>query len=368
VLTTHADITFAAADPRFSAQGGGGRAGGGSHLDDLALGVHAGVFLPMMDNPRHDLFKRLLRPSVTGSLAQALAPEFSAIAAALVDAAVGAGQVDLVDEVVEPYAVQAIARLLGIRRADWPRLVEWCHGIVGFTDRRTGVVTEPARDTFAAIQTYGRDLLLHQRHTPEPGLTSVLAHGRIDDVELTDTERELNFNLFLLTGSEQPRNTIAGGLIAFAEHPDQWQALRHNRDLLPGAVEEMLRWAPPNPYNRRTATTNLRLGGERIQAGDKVTLWWPSANRDEAVFPAADTFDIRRTHNPHVTFGSGTHCCLGDQVARLEIRLLLEQLLDRVEAIHLTGPVTWAPSNKHTVVLDLPVELVPATDAKEVTR
>jgi cytochrome P450 len=111
---------------------------------------------------------------------------------------------------------------------------------------------------------------------------------------------------------------------------NDWKALRADRSLLPRAVEEVLRWCPPNPYNRRTATRDVRLRNAQINAGDKVTLWWPSANRDETVFPHADTFDIRRAPNPHVTFGHGNHYCLGAEVARLEIGVLLETLLDRV--------------------------------------
>lgn len=120
----------------------------------------------------------------------------------------------------------------------------------------------------------------------------------------------------------------------------------------------------PNPYNRRTATRDVELHGRLIRAGDKVTFWWPSANRDEEVFDNPETFDIGRTRNPHLSFGTGTHFCLGEQVARLEIGLFLEALLDRVAEVRLTGPVVYAPNNKHTVILDMPVELVPAVEAR----
>jgi len=186
-----------------------------------------------------------------------------------------------------------------------------------------------------------------------------LAEGH-GEQPLSEYEREAFFCLLLMAGSEPPRNTMAGGLLALAQHPEQWQALRSDRSLLPGAIEELLRWTSPTPYNRRTATRPLRFRDTEIAAGEKVTFWWASANRDESVFADPETFDIRRTPNPHLAFGDGMHSCLGTQLARIELRLLLEELLDRVSEIRLTGPVEWAPSNKHTVTLHLPVELVAA--------
>ena len=361
VLSRHEDIAFAAADPAFSGQGGGGRAGGGTHLEDLKVGVHAGVLLPMMDNPRHDLIKRLLSPAVTGEVAAALAGKLRADAAEVVSAAVGAGDCDFVSAVSGLYATRAVALLLGAPRKDWDQLVAWNDDVVGFVDRRAGTPTPASAATFQAMQAYAGELLAAKRADPGTDLASVTAVGEVPgDEPLTALERESNLMLLLLTGSEQPRNTFAGGLLGLAERPELWKELRADRALVPGAVEEILRWAPPNQYNRRTATRDVDLHGTVIRAGDKVTLWWPSANRDESVFQAPDTFDVRRDPNPHLTFGHGVHYCLGDQVARLQMRVLLEELLDQVAEIRVNGPVTYAPSHKHTVVLDMPVTLVRA--------
>lgn len=358
VLSTHEDIAFAAADPAFSAQGGGGRAGGGSHLEDLQVGVHAGVLLPMMDNPRHDLIKNLLSPAVTGKVAAALEDELRAMAAELVDKALAQGSCDFVTDVSEQFAIRAVALLLGAPRKDWDQLVAWGHEVTGFVDRRTGRPTESSQAVFGAMMAYTGGLLEAKRADPGEDLATVTAVGEVPgDAPLTPLERASNIMLLLLTGGEQPRNTLAGGVLELARHPEQWRELRENRALVPGAVEEMLRWAPPNPYNRRTATRDVELRGSLIRAGDKVTLWWPSANRDEAVFADPDVFDVHRDPNPHLTFGHGTHYCLGDQVARLEMRVLLEELLDRVAEIEPTGPAVYAPSNKHTVMLDMPVAL-----------
>lgn len=368
VLTRHADIVEAAASPDFSAQGGGGRAGGGSHLEDLPVGVHAGVLFAMMDNPRHGLIRRLLRPAVTAETAAGLADPLRGIASELLsDARAGGGSCDFMKQLSEPYALRAISLLLGAPREDWGLLADWGRSNLGFVNRQTGSVDAGSTEVFSAMSAYFKDLLDRKRETPANDLGSLLARGAIEEGHgeppLTDQERDANAVLLLITGFEQPRNTIASGVVALAEHPEQWQALRKDRTLLPGAIEEILRWAPPNPYNRRTATRDLELHGRQIKAGDKVTFWWPSANRDEDVFDHASTFDISRTHNPHLSFGTGTHFCLGDEVARLEIRLFLEALLDQVAQIRLTGPVVHAPNNKHTVILDMPVELVPTRAA-----
>ncbi|MFD5282699.1 cytochrome P450 [Streptomyces rubrogriseus] len=365
VLSRHADIAQAANRPDvFSAQGGGGRPAGGSHLDDMPFGVLAGVIMPMLDNPRHRLIKHLLTPSATGSALAALEKDMRAFAESLVADSTGRGAIDLATDVCEPYAFGNLAVLLGVPPEDRARIASWAHDCTGFIERRSGLPSERSRETMLATQQYAGELLrLKQRH-PAADLGSAMANGVFPadcgEPALTDHEREANLLLLLLTGAEQPRNTIAGGLLGLARHPEQWQALRADRSLLDGAVEEMLRWAPPNPYNRRTATRDVQVGDTLIRAGEKVTLWWPSANRDERAFPHADRFDIRRTLNPHMTFGHGNHYCLGSEVARLQVRLLLETLLDRVAEIRVLGDCVYQPSNKHTIVVDLPVELVPA--------
>ncbi|WP_217554308.1 cytochrome P450 [Streptomyces sp. GbtcB6] len=367
VLTRHADIAAASVDPVFSSQGGGGRAGGGSHLEDLPFGGGlTGTVLAMMDNPRHEVFKHLLGPAV-GRAVSALEPELRAVAAALADDLVGRGTGNLVDDFSEPFSLRSVALLLGVEREDWQKLTEWVHTVLGFTHRRTGKVDDESRAVYASLRGYFTTLLETKRAHPADDLGTVLAIGELPlesgQPPLTEMEREANASVMLVSGFEQPRNTIAGGLLAFARNPDQWRELRKDRSLLPTAVEEVLRWLPANPYNRRTLTRDVELHGRHMRAGEKVTLWWPAANRDEAVFPDPDRFDVRRDPNPHLSFGHGVHYCLGDAFGRLEIQLALEALLDRVEEIRLTAPETWAPNNKHTVLLDVPVELVPAEDA-----
>jgi cytochrome P450 len=366
VLSRHEDIAAASVDPVFSSQGGGGRAGGGSHLEDLpAGGGLTGTVLAMMDNPRHDAFKHLLAPAVTGAVVASLHNRLRARAESLADALVSRGKGNAVDEFTEPFALQSVASLLGVPAHDWPMLTELVHAVLGFTDRRTGLADEKSRQTYQRLRGYFGGLIAAKRAAPAGDLGSVLALGELPEDSgqppLTEVEREANASVLLVSGFEQPRNTIAGGILAFARYPAQWAALRADRTLLPTAVEEVLRWLPANPYNRRTLTEDVELHGQHLKAGERVTLWWPSANRDEDVFADAGTFDITRDPNPHLSFGHGVHYCLGDEFGRLEISLALTALLDRVEEFRLVGKETWAPNHKHTVLLDVPVELVPAS-------
>jgi cytochrome P450 len=365
VLSRYADVVAAADLPALSSQGGPGRAGGGTHIDDLQAGVHAGVCINMMDDPRHQLLRELVSPGVARAVLDRRLPAIRAMAAELVDTAVSKGRCDLQSEVTAPFAIQTIALMLGAPESDWPRLVEWAQAVAGLDNRASGKVDDSATATVYAVYEYSQTLLKARRAgEPADDFMSLLAHHELAphpaERPLSDFEREAFFCLVLMAGSEPSRNTMAGGLLALAQHPDQWQALRADRSLLPGAIEEILRWTSPTPYNRRTATQDLTIGDARVLAGQKVTLWWASANRDEAVFTAAGAFDIRRDPNPHLAFGRGIHSCLGEQLARMEIGMLLTELADRVAEIRLAGPVDWAPSNKHTVVLHVPVELLPA--------
>ncbi|MGH3563360.1 MAG: cytochrome P450, partial [Mycobacterium sp.] len=174
---------------------------------------------------------------------------------------------------------------------------------------------------------------------------------------LSDIELYLFFNLLFSAGAETTRNAIAGGLLALAEHPDQLRLLCDDLDLLPTAVEEIVRWTSPSPSKRRTATRSVTLGGQQIEAGQKVLVWEGSANRDAAVFDRPDEFDISRKPNPHLGFGNGVHFCLGVNLARLELRVLFEELLTRFDDVRVVAPIEWTRSNRHTGIRHLVVEL-----------
>lgn len=364
VLSSYADVVKAGSDNElFSSEGGGGRANGGTHIDDLPQGIFGGVMVPMMDDPRHALFKDVLRRSVTPEAVANLSDRLRDRAEGIVAKAVGAGRCDAQQAIARELSLTTVALLLGVPESDWGRFFSWTDVAMGYEDRETGEVSNRSQEVLAEMFNYGVGALAAKRaEPPTDELLSVLAHGQWEgENPLTDFERQANFNLLSLAGSEPPRGALSIAMLALAEHPDQWAALRADRSLLDGAVEEALRWASPTPYNRRTVTRDTELNGVALKAGEKVTLWWASANRDESVFTDASTFDIRRDPNPHVGFGMGGHTCLGEQLGRLQMRILLETLLDQAERIEPTGPATWARNNKHIVALTVPVAFTPAS-------
>jgi cytochrome P450 len=253
---------------------------------------------------------------------------------------------------------------MGVPQEDRHQLFAWANATLDYDDRELGVSDERTQAASAAMFAYGSDLIEAKRAAPGDDIISAVVHGSVvgDDGEpgpLTALEQQMFFNLLIAAGSETTRNSIAVGLLGFMEHPDQWALVQADRSLLPAAVEEILRWASSTIYNRRTATRAVEMSGRTIAAGDKVTLWWASANRDDAVFADPFRFDVQREPNRHLAFGHGSHFCLGANLARLEIRLVFEALLDRVDTCELTGPMEWTRSNKHNGVRHMPVALIP---------
>ncbi len=365
VVSRYAEVEAVAADATaFSSAGGGGRDGGGTLIEDLPAGFAAGVLLNMMDDPRHRRFRRLVTAAVSPRAMAAMEDDLRARTATILEAALARGTCDFVVDVAAELPLQAIARLLGVPHEDRHLLFGWATATLDYDDRNLGQQSARTQAASAAMFEYGGRLIAEKRRQPGDDMLSAVARGTVAGVDgtpepLSDLEQQMFFNLLLAAGSETTRNSIAVGLLALIEHPAAWRALVTERAWLPSAVEEILRWASSTPYNRRTATRDVELGGAAIRAGDKVTLWWASANRDEAVFADPFRFDVRRSPNPHLAFGHGTHFCLGATLARLEIRLVLEALFDRVAEVALAGPVEWTRSNKHTGVRHMPVTLRP---------
>ena len=366
VLSRYGDIAAAASDPEtYSSHTGGPREGGGTLIEDLPEGF-AGVLLNMTDGRAHQQFRSLLTPALSPRALAALEEELRARARRIVAAAVERGRVDLLTEVAAELPLQAAAGLLGVPQEDRGLLIEWADATL---DHRSEGA-ELAADASARLFAYGDELIERRRREPGDDLMSLAVHGTVEDLDaepgaggsvprrpLRTDELQLLFTLLAAAGTETTRNTIAVGLAALSERPEDWAALRDDRSLLPGAVEEMLRWASSTPYNRRTATRDVELRGQQVRAGDRVTLWWASANRDEEEFEDPFRFDVRRTPNRHLAFGHGAHFCLGARLARVEIRLLLEELLAAGASVALDGPIEWTRSNKHTGVRHLPATL-----------
>ncbi|MFF0632571.1 cytochrome P450 [Nocardia sp. NPDC004151] len=365
VVSRYADIVAVAGDSvTYSSESGGERRGGGTLIEDLPVDWAVGVLLNMMDDPRHAGVRKLLMPSVAPRTLKLIEDDLRRRAADLVDAALAKGECDFLLDLAAELPLQAVAQLLGVPQEDRHRLFGWANVALDYDDRDLGEATARTQRAVAETRAYGRELLAAKTAAPADDLLSLAAHATIDGQPLTDMEKAMLFSLLIAAGSETTRNSIAVGMLALIERPEVWRSLREDRSQLDGAVDEMLRWASSTSYNRRTATRDTELGGQRIKAGDKVTLWWTSANRDEAVFTDPHTFDITRRPNPHLAFGRGGHFCLGSNLARMEMRVVFDALLDRVEIAELTGAVEYTRSNKHTGVRHMPVRLRPRGEEK----
>lgn len=361
VLSRYDDVLAAASDPEtFSSERAPGAQGGGTILQDLPYGFAAGVLLNMMDDPRHQRIRRLITPAVSPRALARLEAELAVRAAAILDAVVPLGACDFLSQVAVELPIQATLHLLGVPNGDRHQLVAWTNATLAYNDRELGEDTEATQRAAAAMAAYAADLIAEKRRAPRDDILSAVVHARVEGADgtpepLSELELSMFFSLLIAAGSETTRNAIALGTAALIEHPDQMALLREDPSLLGSATEEILRWSSPTLYNRRTATRDVELGGRAVKTGDKVTLWWASANMDERRFPDPFRFDIRRDPNAHLAFGTRTHFCLGANLARLEIRLLLGQLLERVEDLALDGPIERVRTNKHAGVARMPV-------------
>ena len=367
-LTRHEDVAWAARAPElFSSVTGGERSGGGTLIEDLPQGFAAGVLFNMQDDPRHQHIRRLVTPSVSPRRLRQMETALAERCAVLLDQALAHEPCDFLVEVAAELPLQAIASLLGVPQEDRHFLLDWADATLDFDDHNPGETSTKVQKSSAAMSAYCTRLLEEKGRRPADDILSVIVAAELpadagQGGPLTALEQEMFFHLLVAAGSETTRNSITAGLLALMERPDAWDALRADRTLLPLAVEEMLRWASSTVYNRRTATQQVERHSQVIRRGDKVVLWWQAANFDERVFCDPLTFDIHRDPNPHLSFGVGSHFCLGANLARLEVKLVFEGLLDRVARVTPAGSVERTRSNKHAGFRHAPVrfERVPS--------
>jgi cytochrome P450 len=358
-VATYAETLEVLRDPViYSSVSGGDRPFGGTMLQDLAI---AGQVLNMMDDPRHSAIRRLVSSGLTARMIRRVEDDLRRRTRVLLDEIDDGVALDFLPDIAAELPMQMICILLGVPESDRHWLFEAVEPGFDFRGSRKASISRlSVEDAGSRMYAYGSKLVAHKRAEPADDMLSVVASATVDDPEapgLTDAELYLFFYLLFSAGAETTRNSIAGGLLALAERPDQFRRLRENPDLLPTAVEEMVRWTSPSPSKRRTATRGARLGGHAIEPGEKVLVWEGSANRDPAVFDDPDTFDIGRKPNPHLGFGQGVHYCLGANLARLELRVLFEELLGRFDTVRVVKPVEWTRSNRHTGIRHLIVEL-----------
>jgi cytochrome P450 len=358
-VASYAETLAVLKDPvTFSSVTGGDRPFGGTLLQDLSI---AGQVLNMMDDPRHTQIRRLVSSGLTPRMIGLVEDDLRARTRRLLDALVPGEPFDFVMDVAAELPMQMICILLGVPESERHWLFEAIEPQFDFGGSRTAALSQlSAEEAGSRMYTYGLELIASKRAQPTDDMLSVVANAALADdaPAMSDLELYLFFSLLFSAGAETTRNAVAGGLLALANHPEQLREVREDLDTLPTAIEEMVRWTSPSPSKRRTATRDVTVGGASIGAGQKVQIWEGSANRDASVFDDADEFDIVRKPNPHLGFGQGVHYCLGANLARLELRVLFEELLSRFGTVRVVRDVEWTRSNRHTGIRHLVVELV----------
>ncbi len=351
VVSRHADVSTVLRDvATYSSDRGGIRERGGTAIKDERT---AGTMLNQTDDPQHHRLRSLVSRGFTPTAVAALTGELRRRGVALLDAA-GDEPFDFVHGFARELPSQAICLVLGVPATDQPALIDWLDA--GVEADSPSILSA---DAMRKIRAYAIDLIADKRACPDDGIMSTIVHARDEDGStLTDAELIAFFALLFPAGAETTRSAMAGAVDAFAAHPAELRRLQGDPSLITTAIEEIVRWTTPSVYKRRTASRDTTLAGVAIGAGDKVTFWEMSANRDERVFADPFDFDVGRTPNPHLGFGWGVHFCLGASLARLEIKVMLDLLVERELRVERTGQIAWMPNNRLFGVKHLPVRLV----------
>jgi cytochrome P450 len=303
--------------------------------------------LTNLDGVEHSKLRRLTQSWFMPSRLQALETDLRQLAKVYVDRMVSMdGQCDFIRDVASWYPLRVIMRILGVPAEDEPKMLQLTQQIFGPDD--PDIKTEKNADIIATVNTffdYFRVLTEDRRKNPTDDVATVIAQAEIDGEPIGDLEALSYYILVATAGHDTTSSTTAGGMLALVENPDQLALLKAEPERLPAAIEEMLRWVTPVTHFFRTATEDYELRGKRIRAGDSLMMCYPSANRDEDVFEDPFRFDITRSPNKHISFGYGPHVCLGQHLAKMEIRIFFEELLSRVDGFELDGEPQWLASN-----------------------
>lgn len=367
-VTKYADVVHISKNPRlFSSYRGG------TNIFDIPeedLAITRNLMLNM-DPPQHTKYRRLVSQGFSPRRVAALEPHIREVTTRILDRVAPRGECDFVTEISAELPLQVIAELMGVPQEDRQMIFDWSNKLVGFDDpefRENPASMEEGKRVAAEMWAYAHQLAERRKREPGNDLVSALMHAEVDGRRLTEMEFDSFFLLLAVAGNETTRNLISGGMLALIEHPDQKRKLLDHPELLPTAVEEMLRWVSPVISFRRTATADTELRGQKIREGDKVVMFYISANRDEEVFPNADRFDVTRSPNEHIAFGIGEHYCLGANLARLEIRVMFEELLRRMPDLELAGPPRRLRSNFLSGIKSMPVRFSPEPARRVASR
>jgi len=349
-VTRHADVQAVSKDPATFCSGRG------VLLTDLIRPALPTDSILYLDPPQHAKHRKLVSPSLTVRRVADLEDRVRAITVGLLDALDPREVVDAVESVSIPLPLMVIAELVGVPSSDLAEFRRWSDAMIDAASDYTDESLQLAAELFGYI-----DAIVQDRHaTPRDDLVSVLAHGTVDGEAVSDLDINMFVLALLVAGNETTRTLISNSLAALHAHPDQRAVMLADPGTIPTAVEELLRWEAPIMSFCRTATRDAVIGETAVAAGDYVLLLYQSANRDEAAFgPTAGELDVTRSPNPHVSFGYAEHYCLGAGLARLEARVLFEELIARWPHYEVAGPMERVPSRLVRGVAHLPLLLQP---------
>jgi cholest-4-en-3-one 26-monooxygenase len=352
-LTRYEDVVFVSKHPEIFSS-----AVGTSALNDLPPRLRrlAPDQLIQMDPPGHTELRNLMNVQFKPSAVRETEAHMRKVVVETLDRLEGRSECDFVDAVSAPISLRILTNFLGVPDEYTARFYRWTNQTMRFGE--PGLLNR-IRVRFALAQIFLQSTLLERerRKRPLDDPFSRLVHGEFQGSPISRRMLQVNFFLLIVAGNETTRNALSGGIQALCEHPDQLERLRRDPSLLPQAIEEMLRWVSPVMQFRRTATRDTTIGGREIRKGDKVVMYYGAANRDPEIFESPEVFDITRRPNPHLAFGIGTHFCMGSHIARLEMRVTLEEFLRRFPNIGLAGPPERLESNFIGGITRLPLKL-----------
>jgi cholest-4-en-3-one 26-monooxygenase len=356
-LTRHADVVSVSRDTAtFSSERGG------TFVDDQTEESLAQLRLSIlnMDPPKHNRYRRLVSRGFTPRVVGRLVDAVDQRAKRIVDEVVDRGECEFVEDIAGKLPLEMICEMIGLPEADWPRMFALSNRLVGFDDPEYQATPEEGAAAAGEIYGYCDQIAAERRAEPRDDLMSVLVHAEVDGERLDDLELNLFFVTLVVAGNETTRNLVNHSMLALIDHPGEVERLRREPDLWPTAVEEMLRWGTSIHNFRRTATRDTEVRGQPIAEGDKLVLFYMSANRDEDVFPDPFRFDVGRTPNDHVTFGGGgVHYCLGASLARTQIGAIMRQLVERLDQVELAGPAPRLRSDFVNGIKHMPIRFTP---------
>jgi cytochrome P450 len=357
-VTRHATVVAVSRAPEvFSSAAGGAFLADAASREDLE---RTRQLLVSMDAPEHAAVRRVVTAVFTPRAVRGISEAIVRHADALVSRAVAAEQFDVVRDLAAELPLLVLAELLGIPREDRSLLFGWSNNLVGFDDPEFGEGgVERFRRTVREAFAYALTVAGERRRRPGEDLVSHLLRARVGDRALSQAEFCHLWLLLVVAGNESTRHLVSGTLDLLADRPALAGRLSREDGLVPTAVDELLRWISPTMQFRRTAVRDTELDGRRIAAGDKVVLYYVSANRDETVFDRPDEIRLDRSPNPHLAFGSGPHYCLGAHLAREEARVLLEQLRPHLPRLRRAGPAVRLRSNFMNGIKSMPASFRP---------